>query len=179
MQIIEQRTLLSLLLQINTTTIQQNYRASYLLLALSWDGRWSVVSWLEGIPQIIGSLRDATLGMPFGGWLAALCCDDALRKSVWSSYGVLQMLKFLWVRTWRHVWVLARWYMAEERFVARSVSRSQSLLSSVPASRLIAVRPPESFFQSNCSCGRSPAPHGFFLCIHYPPIYFVTWRKYI
>ncbi len=24
---------------------------------------------------------------------------------------------------------------------------------------------------------RSPAPHGFFLCIHYLPIYFVTWRK--
>ncbi len=29
----------------------------------------------------------------------------------------------------------ARWYMAEGRFVARSVSRSQSLLSSAPASR--------------------------------------------
>ncbi len=28
-------------------------------------------------------------------------------------------------RTWRHVWILARWYMAEGRFVARSVSRSQ------------------------------------------------------
>ncbi len=27
--------------------------------------------------------------------------------------------------------------------------------------------------------GRSPAPQGFFLCIHYLPIYVVTWRKYI
>ncbi len=44
--------------------------------------------------------------------------------------------------------------------------------------REISVPPTRWSSNEMVPVGRSPAPHGFFLCIHYPPIYFVTWRKY-
>ncbi len=129
----------------------------------------------------MSALRDVTLGMPFvvGGLLwAVMTLLGSLFRVLTASDVKVPLGQNLETCLNPHQMVYG--------FIARSVSRSQSLLSSAPASReraaalvsnfngLIAVRPPESFFQSNCFCGRSPAPHGFFLCIHYLPIYFVT-----
>ncbi len=100
------------------------------------------------------------------------------------------MLKFLWVRTWRPVNPRARWYMAKGHFVALSGSRKSKFVKQRASKQRehcelgvrirweILVPPTRCSSNEMVPVGRSPAPHGFFLCIHYPPIYFVTWRKY-
>ncbi len=85
-QIIKQRTLLSLLLEINTTTIQPIYRASCLLLALSWDDRWSVVSFpfrVWGNPARLVAWRHGER-LSLVGWL--LCAVMTLEVLPWVPF---------------------------------------------------------------------------------------------
>ncbi len=86
MQIIKQRTLLSLLLEINTTTIQPIYRASCLLLALRWDDRWSVVSFpfrVWGNPARLVAWRHGE-SLSLVGWL--LCAVMTLEVLPWVPF---------------------------------------------------------------------------------------------
>ncbi len=143
------------------------------------------VSWLG---ESRASLRDVTLGMPFVvGWLLG-----AVWRSLGSLFRVLTASDVevpLGQNLETCVNPRARWYMAEGALCS-SGSQSQSLLNIAPASREcdrelgVSIRREISVPPTRCSSneivlvGRSPAPRGFFLCIHYLHIYFVTWRKY-
>ncbi len=93
---------------------------------------------------------------------------------------------FLRSELWRHVWILARWYMAEgtpqcdtmtkPKFQA-SQRASKQAMNKVFISILngmISICPLEASPNQIVLVERSPAPHGFFPCIHYLPIYCVT-----
>ncbi len=127
MQIIKQRTLLSLLLEINTTTIQPIYRASCLLLALSWDDRWSVVSFpfrVWGNPARLVAWRHRER-LSLVGWL--LCAVMTLEVlpwvpfcfRCWSSFG--SELGDMCESS-------SQMYMAEGHFVALSGSRKSKFV---------------------------------------------------
>ncbi len=52
-----------------------------------------VVSWLEGTPWMIGSLRDVTLRMPFRGWLFFLVMREWHALKLLEFFAQLQALK--------------------------------------------------------------------------------------
>ncbi len=127
MQIIKQRTLLSLLLEINTTTIQPIYRASCLLLALSWDDRWSVVSFpfrVWGNPARLVAWRHGE-SLSLVGWL--LCAVMTLEVLPWVPF-CFRCWSSLGQNLETCVNPRARWYMAEGHFVALSGSRESKFV---------------------------------------------------
>ncbi len=76
MQFIKRRTLVSLLLEINTTRFSEIEILFDTCFKLSLTLICCFVSWLD-LKESCVSLCDVTLGMPLVGWLA-LGCDDAL-----------------------------------------------------------------------------------------------------
>ncbi len=136
------------------------------------------VSWLvEGIPRVVAWRHFGDALLLLLGWLWGLFLSSfrvRVSSEIWLDVGSMFKLG-LDVKAASSFGVAPSF--KEARFSSRAESREQQLG--------VSFRPEISVPPTRCSSneigleGRSPAPQGFFLCIHYLPIYVVTWRKYL